>query len=147
VIEPGSEADAVEQLAGACLGLATTDHGGEADILQGGEFWKEKVMLEDEAHGAVAHLGAGFGGALVERLSMDEDITPSGLFQTTEDVEEGCLAGTGLTTEEDFLPRLNFQVYAAQHGEIVPAQVVGAVDIGGVERGGGGHGDDEARMT
>ena len=79
----------------------TGEHGGERDIVDGGEFGQEQPLLEDEAEDLAAQGGAaGFlergdlgGRAAVGRRQTD--VTAVGTDDAGQAVQKGRLAGTG----------------------------------------------------
>ena len=66
MVEALGEADAVEEFASAGFGIPFADPGGEEDVFQSGELGEEEIVLEDEAHAAVAQGGAVTGVGVVE---------------------------------------------------------------------------------
>jgi hypothetical protein len=66
VVEAVAETDFSEQAGGGFAGLAAADHGGQADIFEGGEFREEEIILEDVASVPVPESGEVGVGSVVE---------------------------------------------------------------------------------
>ncbi len=144
VVEAFGEADAVEEFASAGFGVAFADPGREEDVFEGREFGEEEIMLEDKAHAAVAQGGAVPGVRVVKGLAVHEHVAGGGTFEAAEDVEQGGFTGAGSTAEKDFFSGIHFEVHAAQHVEVMAAQLVAPMDILGVKRVGVGWGHEAA---
>ena len=86
---------------GGVRAVHACEHGGERDVVDGGEFGQEQSLLEDEAEDLAAQSGAaGFleggdlgGGAAVGRRQAD--VTVVGADDAGQAVQKGRLAGAG----------------------------------------------------
>jgi hypothetical protein len=138
VLEAVAEADFFEGLGGVgvLIGAVGADHGGEADVFEGGEFGEEEVILEDVAHVFIAEAGEGGAGAVVDGLALDEDAAGFGLFEAGEGIEEGGFPGTGGAAEEEFFTGFDSEINAAEDVDGVIADGEGLVNVFGPDGGG-----------
>jgi hypothetical protein len=93
--EPVLQADALEQLAGACArrrDRAPGDQAREHDVLERSEVGEQVMELEDEADLAVAKAGELGLGPREDVLTVEEELTARRLVERAEEMEERALA-------------------------------------------------------
>src|SRR5678815_642729 len=82
---------------------ATPDHPWKHDVLQGRQFRKEKVALENKTHLLVAQLSEGRFAASIKFLSFEFHFARFRPLASGESVEQGCLPRSRGATEENRL--------------------------------------------
>lgn len=109
---------------GGLFERSARNKGGKADVVDGGEFGKELVRLEDKANVPVAELSE---ATFVEARNIDNlrgsigrwqrktNGTTVGTKKGTENLEQGSLASTRSTHDGDNLGRFHLERYIAQH--------------------------------
>jgi acyl-CoA thioesterase I len=98
MVEAASEADAVEQFAGAfgsvtCpRGQATRQFHGQEHVFLGGERGDEVIRLEDEPDFAAAHLRHAVFVEVGDVFAIQDHLARSGGIEAGEEAEQGALA-------------------------------------------------------
>jgi hypothetical protein len=140
MVKAVAEADFFEGLGGVgvLIGAVGADHGGEADVFEGGEFGEEEVILKDVAHVTIAQAGEAGAGAVIDGGAVEEDAPGLGFLQASKGIEEGGFPGAGGAAEKEFLPGMDGDVDAAEDVDGVIGDGEGLVDVLGLNGGGDG---------
>jgi hypothetical protein len=138
MVKAVAEADFFEGIGGGVCGAFQADHGGEANIFEGGEFGEEEVILKDVAHVTIAQAGEAGAGAVIDGGAVEEDAPGLGFLQASKGIEEGGFPGAGGAAEKEFLPGMDGDVDAAEDVDGVIGDGEGLVDVLGLNGGGDG---------
>ncbi len=117
--EGGEEVEAAEGVAGLFCLRAGGVGPGEAEVVEDGAVEEEVVLADD------GHLGAeGLEGEGLDGVAVEEDEAALAVVEARDEVDEGGLAGAGVSDEGDGLAGLGGE------GEVVEDRAIGVVAEG-----------------
>ena len=124
VIQASGEPHAVEQAPCFLCAPRAAEHGREHHVLQRGQFGKQEVGLEDEAHAAVAEGCKPVATEGEELLPLEGDGPCARMFQSGQDVEQGRFSRARGTAQEDHLAAGHIEIDPFQHLETLRAELI-----------------------
>ena len=101
----------------------------DSDIAFGGERRQKIEALEHEADFVAAQLGARGVTHRGQIVAVDQTLSPGGLRQPANDVQQGRFAATGRSHDRNGFSRCNFEIHAAQSRHFYFARVVELPEI------------------